>query len=1015
MTTKELERFVANANAEGLASTAASLSESERKSLSKAACLLWEAMENYRWSRGVDDESMVTTANRVLSYVDTKDVREWEQSYVAGLGVLAFGPLSQAKKIDPHFLGDWQDSRSTCLAKILADRKPTWINEWISHHFEAEYPRLEWRTLWGLVKGGACTKPTNEAYCSFLAWKIHNDCRNPDGKPIPLADYIAGEPMLLDDLWRFFEVETLAFIHEEPWVPAFVELSGRGLLDRDRLLDATLSGLTTGLKQYTLSGFAKLHDQLAPTPVEMASRQPTYCDLLSVPLPHTVNFAVKMLRKLEQSKCLDEEAFLTSASAAFDGSTKGPAKSMVSLLKKIVKRRPELAPHIAKTLLNALRHPAADVQAAAVKLFAELADRADPQTVQDLADQLDELPAAIRPQAEQLVQQAGGEIDRTATESESAELNARMLACRGRAGAIPARWRALAGVDEALTAIDRTEWAAPLDFDMMQTPILASLETIVPIETNEELIDAVAHAIEAVESASEVERIVDGISRLCDQKPDDFDRRVAPLVKRIEKVKDSESRGIGSYHAGMPALARLVGAWLAKNTDLAKPRWNYKSGTDVTDFVARRLNDVAERVMRDEAAALLAMPTHKGGWIDPVVLVMRWRQLEDSGRRPGKADLVQTLLRMAPDNRGAALAEAEPLNDPRANVMRWTLGGDQGPTKDDRKDADLWLAAGRARSPRGRLEDLTALGGQSSGPDGVAPAAYSMRATLREHQDSFKKTHRHPRLKINIEPETTGKKEENSCQPVTLMHLCGSAWLPFTMASPWVYEWLSQTWPSNLDAFFAAGADRVVHRLDSNSSVYEPNHAYLPPLFDVDRPWTDMAYLLSVVAIASRDQDASGLAVDALVEAIADGRVHPEPLGRTLAKLTTPYWLKLNRLCERLAEIARITPLHAWTIRGAVEQLLLAYDELPRDAHYLLALLRELHAQLGLPAAPPVVEKLQPIKGSSKTARLAGAVATFAPHMPTIAWEEARILLLETRLARAERWAECDSRLAKAT
>ena len=56
-------------------------------------------------------------------------------------------------------------------------------------------------------------------------------------------------------------------------------------------------------------------------------------------------------------------------------------------------------------------------------------------------------------------------------------------------------------------------------------PVLDELEAVPPIEHVDELLDAVAHALEAVESSDEAERLIYGISWLCDQRPDDFDRR----------------------------------------------------------------------------------------------------------------------------------------------------------------------------------------------------------------------------------------------------------------------------------------------------------------------------------------------------------------------------------------------------------------------------------------------------------------------------------------------------------
>jgi len=71
---------------------------------------------------------------------------------------------------------------------------------------------------------------------------------------------------------------------------------------------------------------------------------------------------------------------------------------------------------------------------------------------------------------------------------------------------------------------------------MMDFPLLGSVEPIRPIKSVDELIEIVGQTIEAVESAEQIERILDGISRLCDQKLSDFARKTVPFMQRITKL-----------------------------------------------------------------------------------------------------------------------------------------------------------------------------------------------------------------------------------------------------------------------------------------------------------------------------------------------------------------------------------------------------------------------------------------------------------------------------------------------
>lgn len=90
---------------------------------------------------------------------------------------------------------------------------------------------------------------------------------------------------------------------------------------------------------------------------------------------------------------------------------------------------------------------------------------------------------------------------------------------------------------------------------------------------------------------------------------------------------------------------------------------------------------------------------------------------------------------------------------------------------------------------------------------------------------------------------------------------------------------------------------------------------------------------------------------------------------------------------------------------AALHTLLNEYQELPRDAHHLVALLQELQAQLGVPLPQNAAEKLRGVKGAGKTAKLSKALVSYSPQQRTAASTEARLLTLEARLDRAQRWA----------
>jgi hypothetical protein len=93
-----------------------------------------------------------------------------------------------------------------------------------------------------------------------------------------------------------------------------------------------------------------------------------------------------------------------------------------------------------------------------------------------------------------------------------------------------------------------------------------------------------------------------------------------------------------------------------------------------------------------------------------------WLGYERAGRRPLASDLLQALLRLAPDGRGEALALAGDLRGEWAAAVRWALGGDARSGRAGQEAGALWIAAGRARAPHADLSGpLAALACASTG------------------------------------------------------------------------------------------------------------------------------------------------------------------------------------------------------------------------------------------------------------------------------------------------------------
>jgi len=218
-------------------------------------------------------------------------------------------------------------------------------------------------------------------------------------------------------------------------------------------------------------------------------------------------------------------------------------------------------------------------------------------------------------------------------------------ALRERAGALRPELGRLAGVDEALTSLASGGRPPPLSFLRHQIPVIHPGNAIRPIQDVAELVELLTGLVESVTSCDEVERALDGISRLCDQ--DLGGVVVAPLRKRAVALLNS-----GSSNRPVPFLwgdprgdiCGVVTAWLTGQM----PPDVYGQTSGPAGFLSRRAHEVAVRATGRRAQPLLAAPTHRGGWVDPAALVGRAAWLEARGLEAAIEDAHQAILRLAP-------------------------------------------------------------------------------------------------------------------------------------------------------------------------------------------------------------------------------------------------------------------------------------------------------------------------------------------------------------------------------
>lgn len=920
-----------------------------------------------------------------------REAAPFSQREFASVAVLATCPLSQARVVR-GFL----ESFEPAALQVLVDRRPAWIDDWVASKLAGQWWEIRWTFLRSLIREGVCEKPRSEGYIRLLAHSL------PHAGEQSVSEWLLAEPDVLEDVWQFFQVDIGAFFEHSRWIAVFQVLADQGRLDRQRLLDASLRSLDNGFADASLKGYLNLFQTLKPTPAERAARQKRFLELLSHRASSVVAFALGQLEQLEQEHALDAEAFLASARSVFALKAKAQPKTALSLAAKIAKSRPELVPSAINFAVQALSHDSSEVQERGVALLEKWLPRAHPNHAVVIRERLSGASPTLRDRLQAIVSQLGGELPERQTEAPAApdDFLAGFIQA---ASSIDGRWRAAAGIDEAIEAFRQNRLPPALTFEMTEVPVLTGLAPIVPIATADELLDAVAHAVEEIDSADELERILDGISRLCGERPADFEHRAAPLAQRLEAAKPQSNGGLAFFACALPELRELLLRWLTGTAvaghqtplrpfDVALMGWPDYA---IHAFIRLRISEMVERLKQGHSAALLSAPTNAGGWIDPLAFVHRLNEVQSQGDRPETCDVIQALLRLAPDGRIATLQEARKLDGFLGRIVPWTLGG-ENLLLDGEDSTAIWLAAGRARYPRENLEMLAGILSDDNQPDSIRAAQYTWQASRSSQvwmPSGAVDVH------VHVSPPLNSPLLE-ILRPTVALHEIER--LNFYAA--WYYQWLRSIWPLNGDPVLVPGVSALSNRVNAPASTLEPNYVILEALLEVDRPWTELAYLTLWIALVSKDPDSRGAGLDALVGGIEDGRADAARMVDVLARLMQGDWVKLNRVAAALRETARVSPLHAWFAAEVLQGFVAQTREWPTELHHLLELLLELLADLQRPLSTAAREPLAAASLTGKAGKMVRALLAldFAEQSPkaTAALHQA----CSARLVRGRRW-----------
>jgi len=501
----------------------------------------------------------------------------------------------------------------------------------------------------------------------------------------------------------------------------------------------------------------------------------------------------------------------------------------------------------------------------------------------------------------------------------------------------------------------------PKSDPLKQKTRLDPADAIPPIATLDELILAASAMMESPDRPMEIERVVDGLSRLGTEHPADFERRVGPLRKRTLKRRDDKQ---GSYprHPKLDrALAMLLLTWMDGKDGFTEDAISLAGGQNHFAFLFRRLKALGNSLSQQQSLPLLSAPTHGGGWIDPVVLVTRWQEWQKAGVEPNFHEQVLALLRLAPENRKTALREARSITGEGGEALRLALGADVKTGK----NAALWLAAWRCRQPQGDLPEFEKAH-PKLGPDAGTAASYQWKASGKrsQHGDLSWTTFE---IQFSTSPEcieTVG----DALLPV-LMH---GKWNSYVEGAKPLLRWAATLWPGQREVFFARGIKLLAASLNYADVNDRDICAFLEPLAEPHTEMKPMATLALALGLAAEDAALRGHAQEGLIAAIGQARLDVSALAGVMSELLATGINKFARWGKTLREVARVSPMHTRQVAELLTQSLKGDPtEGPRDIHALLELLVELRAETGTTLNDPQARQyVQGIKTGGRTAKL---------------------------------------------
>ena len=850
------------------------------------------------------------------------------------------------------------------IGPILRSRRPEWTLDFLAKiiggielHFRMEPYWDIYRNFYreGIIQPKRFDSITELMFAVLSGSRFTERWKREKGENV--SNVMAGlknDPDLIkNELWHVFEIEAFRrnwcyTTHDafNLWKETFCELIANGKIPQNRVIDGCFQALTRPFTDHQLKWFVQLLDMLIEkhliTDDELADDAGRYLGLLDHIHATPRALGLKIVERLLKINRVPVGETVPRLGVMLREPVKAKAKKTLTLLDKIAKGNEKFHGEICLAAIEGLQHELAEIQQMTLDLLLKYRAFDDPA----LNDAVQKIGPAL-----------AASVRKNLPQSE-------------------------------ITA--KQEIAKKILPPKSEIPV--TREILKPIQTFDELLDLAVKLVESANDPDEIEQFLDGLCRLGTEKPQDFTDKTAPLLKRIIKLlgtqpntytsdKTAKQLGVFLPFTGENIAAdcfHLILSWVAGEIPTFQPleikskfykgsvfseltvlgkRWIHWTSANRSDSSAYRIfseyaKSIAEAVVvHGISRQRLCTPTHRNGWIDPLVFVKRLSESYQTKTVHDDNDRVLALLRLDFSGRKEALTMLDSKikkRDEYVQAVRYALGAEKCRIG---KTAHYWIAAGRSRLP---FDDIHAIemAFPSFGPDAGEAAIYVIEKG------------KHEQLLVRCEP--VGKKKCNAALfPTMALHASNSY---DHMEARQENTWKLTVWPSNPDPVIGAAIQsHFSYREDAYETGFIP---YIEVLQRADVTIRKIGAAAIFAGLSMKHAPIPMAATDTMIIAIAQNRLKPEPVHKAVRELLATQLPIPSRWLKPLQIVADQSEQHTYFVREILENMIPHLDT--KAIGGFLELLYEIVITLEQPVQNKTCLKyLKSVKGTGKATKLA--------------------------------------------